>query len=195
MDIRRLAGTYIGNPATHAAIYTPPVGEVVIRDKLSEWERFIHSSGVLDPLVAMAAAHYQFEAIHPFEDGNGRTGRILNVLMLLNAGLIDEPILYLSRYIMENKDAYYRLLLAVTRDGDWEGWVLFILEGIRRTALSTVEKIDHIQGLQDETLRRIRELTSGGANADLLAVLFDQPYCRIANVVERCGVSRPTATN
>ncbi len=132
----------------------------------------------------MAAAHYQFEAIHPFEDGNGRTGRILNVLMLMNAGLIGEPILYLSRYIIQNKDEYYQLLLAVTRDGAWEEWVLFILEGIRQTALSTVEKIDQIQGLQDETLGRIRELTSGGANADLLAVLFEQPYCRIANVVE-----------
>jgi Fic family protein len=195
MDVRRQPGTYIGNPSTHAAIYTPPVGENLIRDKLGDWERFIHSPAGLDPLVAMAAAHYQFEAIHPFEDGNGRTGRILNVLMLMNAGLIGEPILYLSRFIIQNKDEYYELLLAVTRDGAWEEWVLFILEGIRQTALSTVEKIDQIQGLQDETLSRIRELTSGGANADLLAVLFEQPYCRIANVVERCRVSRPTATN
>ena len=194
MDIRKLPGTYIGNPATHAAIYTPPVGESVIRDKLSNWERFIHESPAIDPLVVMAIAHYQFEAIHPFEDGNGRTGRIVNILMLMSAGLISEPILYLSRYIIEKKDEYYRLLLEVTRDGNWEGWIVFMLEGIRTTALSTIAKIDQIQHLQDEMLGEIRDATSG-ANADLLAVLFEQPYCRILNVVQRCGVSRPTATN
>lgn len=194
VDVRKLPGTYIGSPATHAAIYTPPVGESVIRDKLSNWERFIHESPGIDPLVVMAIAHYQFEAIHPFEDGNGRTGRIVNVLMLMSAGLISEPILYLSRYIIEKKDEYYRLLLEVTRDGNWEDWIAFMLEGIRATALSTIAKIDQIQRLQDEMLGEIRGVTSG-ANADLLAVLFEQPYCRISNVVQRCGVSRPTATN
>jgi Fic family protein len=194
MDVRKLAGTYIGNPATHAAIYTPPVGESVLRDKLSNWERFINEPNGIDPLVAMAIAHYQFEAIHPFEDGNGRTGRIVNVLMLMDVGLISEPILYLSRYIIEKKDEYYRLLLEVTRDRNWEEWILFMLEGIRKTALSTIAKIDRIQELQDDMLVQIRAVTSG-ANADLLAVLFEQPYCRIFNVVQRCGVSRPTATN
>lgn len=194
MPIRRLPGTFIGNPATNVAVYTPPVGEARIREMLSEWERFIHARDGIDPLVVMALAHYQFEAIHPFEDGNGRTGRILNVLLLMGAGLIDQPILYLSRYIIENKDEYYRLLLAVTQDAAWKDWILFVIEGIRQTALSTVIKIDQIQTLQGTTLAKIREAT-GGANADLLAVLFEQPYCRIANVIERCGVSRPTATN
>jgi Fic family protein len=194
MPIRRLPGTFIGNPVTNAAIYTPPVGEARIREKLGDWEQFIHARAGLDPLIVMALAHYQFEAIHPFEDGNGRTGRILNVLLLMSAGLIEEPILYLSRYIIENKDEYYRLLLAVTRDAAWVEWILFVVEGIRQTATSTVIKIDQIQSLQDRTLGMIRE-TTGGANADLLAVLFEQPYCRIANVVERCHVSRPTATN
>lgn len=193
MPIRRLPGTFIGNPVTKAAIYTPPVGEERIRAKLSEWERFIHAREGIDPLVVMALAHYQFEAIHPFEDGNGRTGRILNVLMLMSAGLIEQPILYLSRFIIENKDEYYRLLLAVTRDAAWTDWVRFVLEGIRQTAVSTVIKIDQIQALQDRTLVTVREV-AGGANADLLAVLFEQPYCRISNVIERCGVSRPTAT-
>ncbi len=193
MGVRQLPGTFIGNPTTHAAIYTPPVGESAIRDKLSNWERFIHSSPGLDPLVVMALAHYQFEAIHPFEDGNGRTGRILNVLLLMSVGLISEPILYLSRFIIQNKDEYYRLLLAVTRDHAWEEWTIFMLEGIRQTALSTVAKIDQIQDLQDEMLILVRVAT-GSANADLLAVLFEQPYCRISNVVQRCGVSRPTAT-
>ena len=193
MGIRKLHGTYIGNPTTQAAIYTPPAGEHVLRDMLSDWERFVHEPADIDPLVAMAVAHYQFEAIHPFEDGNGRTGRILNVLMLMDVGLISEPILYLSRYIIRNKDEYYRLLLAVTRDGSWEDWVIFVLEGIRQTALSTIAKIDQIQTLQDDVLLKIKRVT-GGADADLLAVLFEQPYSRIANVVQRCGVSRPTAT-
>jgi Fic family protein len=194
MDVRKLPGTYIGNPATHAAIYTPPVGESVIREKLSNWERFVHEWNGLDPLIVMAIAHYQFEAIHPFEDGNGRTGRIINVLFLMGVGLISEPILYLSRYIIQNKDEYYRLLLEVTRDANWQDWVIFMLEGIRITALSTVAKIDQIQALENETLSQIRGVTSG-PNADLLAVLFEQPYCRIANVQSRCRVSRPTATN
>ncbi len=194
MNIRRLPGTYIGNPSTKRAIYTPPTGENVIRDKLSNWERFIHSSASTDPLVIMAIAHYQFEAIHPFEDGNGRTGRILNVLFLVSIGLIELPILYLSRYIIKNKDEYYRLLLAVTEDAAWEEWILFILEGLRQTARSTLRKIDAIQELQASVRQRIREATTAGANADLLDVLFEHPYCRISNVVERCSVSRPTAT-
>jgi Fic family protein len=194
MDVRKLPGTYIGNPSTHSAIYTPPVGETVIRDKMGNWEQFIHGPAGLDPLVAMSVAHYQFEAIHPFEDGNGRTGRIVNVLMLIDAGLISEPILYLSRYIIEKKDEYYRLLLEVTRDGNWEDWILFMLEGIRKTALSTITKIDQIQTLQHLMMADVRAVSSG-ANADLLAVLFEQPYCRISNVIERCGVSRPTATS
>ena len=194
MSVRKLPGTFIGHPSTKRAIYTPPVGEAVIRGKLANWERFIHDSGGLDPLIVMAIAHYQFEAIHPFEDGNGRTGRILNVLLLVEAGIISQPILYLSRYIIETKDVYYSLLQAVTSDGAWEPWVLYLLEGLRRTALSTVKKIDAIHALQNRTQGRIRKLTTGGANADLLRVLFEQPYCRISNVVNACQVSRPTAT-
>lgn len=195
MNIRNLPGTVIANQATKKAIYTPPVGDSLIRDKFANWETFVHENRGLDPLVVMALAHYQFEAIHPFADGNGRTGRILNVLLLVNAGVLHQPILYLSRYIIENKDAYYSLLLSVTSAGMWEEWILYILEGLRQTAIATVGKIDAIHALQLELHERIRELITGGANADLLAVLFEQPYCRIANVVERCHVSRPTATN
>lgn len=194
MNVRTGTGTYIGNPSTKQAIYTPPVGEKIIRDKLSNWEEFVNTNRQLDPLVVMSIAHYQFEAIHPFEDGNGRTGRILNVLLLVESKLLSQPILYLSRYIIENKSAYYDLLLGVTRDGDWEAWVLYLLEGIRQTAISTVRKIDAIRDLQDAIQVVIRRVTTGGANADLLSVLFEQPYCRIVNVMERCDVSRPTAT-
>jgi Fic family protein len=194
MRVRSLPGTYIGDPSTSSAIYTPPTGVDVIRDKLSNWQEFIHNASGLDPLVVMALAHYQFEAIHPFEDGNGRTGRILNILLLVDAGLLHQPILYLSRYIIERKSEYYARLQAVTERAEWEEWILYLLEGLRATALSTVRKIDAIHELQDRTRDTIRVVTSNGVNADLLAVLFEQPYCRIANVMERCAVSRPTAT-
>lgn len=194
MDIRKNPGTFIGNPVTRQAVYTPPIGEGIIRDKLANWESFIHASGDLDPLIVMAVSHYQFEAIHPFEDGNGRTGRVINVLVLVGAGLLSQPVLYLSRYLIQNRSEYYRLLLAVTEDRDWQSWLLFMLEGIRQTAVSTIKKIDEIKALQEKFHDRLRGLNRAGANADLLAVLFEEPYCRIASVMNRCGVSRPTAT-
>lgn len=194
MRLRDLPGAFIGSPITREAIYTPPDGKSRIAALLGNWESFIHERRVLDPLVILAAQHYQFEAIHPFADGNGRTGRILNVLFLMDAGLLHQPVLYLSRYIIEKKDEYYRRLLEVTRAGDWEAWILFIIEGVRITALGTLAKIDRIQELQRAVKEEIRSLTGAGANSDLLGVLFEQPYCRIGNVVERCGVSRPTAT-
>lgn len=195
MNVRRLPGTFIGNPSTKLPIYTPPSGEQIIRDKLSNWEKFLHSNDGLDPLIVMAIAHYQFEAIHPFEDGNGRTGRILNILYLVHARLLRSPILYLSRYIIQQKDDYYRLLLAVTRDQAWEDWILFMLRGLQETAMNTLRKVDEIQQLQSRVRTEIRDLTTAGSNSDLLDVLFENPYCRIATVVERCRVSRPTATS
>ena len=195
MDVRNLPGTYIGNPSTQRIIYTPPSSAAVIRDKLSNWERFLHTTPDLDPLIRMALAHYQFEAIHPFSDGNGRTGRILNLLQLVDAGLLLQPILYLSRYFIEHRAEYYRLLLAVTTEEAWEEWTSFVLDGVRRTAASTVTKIDAISSLQAGIMDAIRATTKAGANADLLAVLFEQPYSRIGNVVERCGVTRQTAAS
>lgn len=195
MDIRSKPGTFIGNPATRQAVYTPPVGESILRDKLANWESFLHESGDLDPLIVMAVAHYQFEAIHPFEDGNGRTGRVINVLLLIGAGLLSQPVLYLSKYIIQNKSEYYRLLLKVTVDSDWKSWTLFMLEGIRQTAISTLQKISAIKALQEEFHDRLRNVIRSGVNADFLAILFEEPYCRVANVMNRCAVSRPTATS
>lgn len=195
MQIRALPGTRIGNPVTGELTYSPPEGRDLIAGKLSEWERFIHAEDGMDPLVRMAVAHYQFEAIHPFTDGNGRTGRILNVLMLVEAGLLRHPLLYLSRYIIETKNEYYQLLRAVTEESAWEKWILYILTGIERTSLATFHKIAAIRELQDEFVRRGRTVSRGGADSEFQSVLFEQPYCRISTVMTRCGVSRPTATS
>ncbi len=193
MDVRDLPGTMIADPATRRASYTPPDGEALLREMLANWADFVHRAHSIDPLVRMAVAHYQFEAIHPFADGNGRTGRILNIVMMVDAGLLQSPILYLSRYIILHKGDYYRLLLGDTRDGAWEEWVLFMMAAVRDTARATLAKIDAIQELQTRVRQQVRA-TSAGANPDLLDVLFEQPYCRIGDVVRRCGVSRPTAT-
>lgn len=194
MQIRAMPGTRIGNPATGDVTYSPPEGRHLIEEKLSQWERFVHADDGMDPLVRMAVAHYQFEAIHPFSDGNGRTGRILNVLMLVEAELLRMPVLYLSRYLIETKNDYYRLLLEVTSKGSWEDWVLYILAGIERTSKHTLRKIDAIRQLQDDFSLRARAVSKGGSDSEFQSVLFEQPYCRINTVASRCGVSRPTAT-
>ena len=126
MSVRKMPGTALANEPTGEIIYTPPEGEALIRDLLANWERFLHEDETIDPLVRMARAHYQFEAIHPFTDGNGRTGRVVNSLFLVGQGLLPLPILYLSRYIIANKSDYYRLLLAVTHEAAWEPWVLCV---------------------------------------------------------------------
>jgi Fic family protein len=195
MQVRSMPGTRIGNPTTRSVTYSPPEGRHLIEEKLSEWERFVHADDGMDELVRMAVAHYQFEAIHPFSDGNGRTGRILNVLMLVQAGLLRMPVLYLSRYIIDTKNDYYRLLLAVTSERAWEEWVLYILQGIERTSNATLRKIEAIRLLQDDFALRARAASKGGADSEFQSVLFEQPYCRIQTVVNRCGVSRPTATS
>lgn len=195
MSIRAVPGTRIGNPVTGEVTYSPPEGRELIAVKLSEWERFIHADDGLDALVRMAVAHYQFEAIHPFSDGNGRTGRILNVLMLVEAGILRLPVLYLSRYIIDTKNDYYRLLLTVTRESSWETWLLYILAGIEQTSQETLRKINAIRLLQDDFARRARSASKGGADSEFQSVLFEQPYCRISTVMKRCNVSRPTATN
>src|SRR5258706_449968 len=128
MRVRKVPGTTLTHPSSGKVIYTPPVGEGHLRDKLANWERFIHNSTDIDPLVRMAVAHYQFEAIHPFLDGNGRTGRILNLLMLIQYELLDSPVLYLSRYIIQNKGPYYDLLLKVTKEQAWVPWILYMLQ-------------------------------------------------------------------
>ncbi|HEY9927136.1 TPA: Fic family protein [Neisseria meningitidis] len=189
MAIRKTGGTALKGGNSGNVVYTPPEGEETIRGKLANWERFIHESGDLDPLIIMAAAHYQFEAIHPFTDGNGRTGRILNSLLLIEKGLLDLPILYLSRYIIENRADYYRLLLGVTERQDWESWIIYILDGVADTADWTVSKIDAIRCLFEQTRQHIRTHAQGIYTHELVNLLFEQPYTRIANL-EAAGIAK-----
>ena len=194
MEVRKIPGTVIGSQTTGEIVYTPPVGEQIIRDLLTNWERFLHAEDEIDPLIKMAISHYQFEAIHPFHDGNGRTGRILNVLYLIEQGLLTLPILYLSRYIVRNKQDYYRLLNQVTQSGNWETWLLFMLRGVEETAIWTCNKIAAIRVLMEKTTSYIREELPKIYSHELVQLIFEQPYCRIHNLVERGIAKRQTAS-
>ena len=193
MQVRKVPGTALVNQNTSDVIYTPPVGEALLREKLANWERFIHGARDIDPLIRMAVAHYQFEAIHPFTDGNGRTGRVLNLLMLVEQDLLDQPVLYLSRYIIERKADYYRLLLEVTRDGNWVEWVAYMLDAIADTARWTGAKINAIRDLHDTACDWIRSQRPKLYSRELVDVVFNQPYCRIHNVVDAGIAKRETA--
>lgn len=193
MQIRRVPGTALARQ-TGEIIYTPPVGEDLLRSLLANWERFLHEGTELDPLIRMAVAHYQFEAIHPFTDGNGRTGRVLNSLFFISQDLLTLPILYLSRYIIQHKSDYYRLLLEVTRNAAWEEWVLFMLKGVQETSNWTVAKIAAIRKLQAETVEHVRKAAPKIYSHELVNLIFEMPYCRIQNVTEREIAVRQTAS-
>jgi Fic family protein len=194
MDVRRVPGTALANDMTGEVIYTPPVGEAPIREKLANWERFLHDAQGIDPLIRMAAGHYQFEAIHPFTDGNGRTGRILNILFLIDQGLLGHPILYLSRHIIRHKEEYYRLLLAVTLEEAWEPWILFMLAAVEETARWTTKKIAAIRELMARTSHHIQTRLPSIHSRELTGILFLQPYCRIANLTQAGIAQRQTAS-
>jgi Fic family protein len=193
IDIRRVPGTALAGYDTGSVIYTPPQGESRLRDLLSNWEGYLHEQRDIDPLIRMAVAHYQFEAIHPFTDGNGRTGRILNVLFLIEQDLLDLPILYLSRYINANRTKYYRLLLAITQADAWEEWICFMLRGVYQTATWTVEKIIDLRRLERETIAHIRQERPKIYSRELVDLIFAQPYCRISNVCAAGIAKRETA--
>lgn len=192
MDIRKVPGTAVANQATREVIYTPPVGEELLRDLLANWERFLHENKELDPLVRMAVSHYQFEAIHPFSDGNGRTGRVINSLFLIQEGLLTLPILYLSRYIIENRPDYYRLLQEVTSSANWEGWISYIVKGVEETAKWTNAKISAIRNLEAHTREYIQTRLPKIYSRELVEVIFTQPYCRIGNL-EEVGIAKRQA--
>lgn len=194
MFIRSELGTKLTNEPTGEIIYTPPEGLEVINEKLTNWEKFLANPETLDPLITMAIAHYQFEAIHPFPDGNGRTGRILNLLYLVRSGLLQSPILYHSRFILENKSEYYLCLRAVTRYQEWENWILFMLKVIEKAAKWTLEKIQSIQTLIQITEKQLKKDLPKIYSKELLEILFSQPYCRISNLVESEICKRQTAS-
>lgn len=194
MRVRKVPGTKLANAATGKTIYTPPEGEATIRELLAGWERFMHEQRDLDPLIRLAAGHYQFEAIHPFTDGNGRTGRILNSLFLIQEDLLTLPVLYLSRHIIRHKDDYYRLLIDVTGNQAWEPWVLFMLEAVRETSLWTLAKIEIIRSLAEATALRVRTELPKIYSRELVDEVFKQPYCRIENLVQAGVAKRQTAS-
>jgi Fic family protein len=194
MDIRKVPGTTLSNQANGDIIYTPPVGESIIRDLLGNWENYLHAEDDTDALIKMAIAHYQFEAIHPFTDGNGRTGRVLNILYLIDRQLLTLPILYLSRYIVQHKQDYYRLLLAVTQHQQWEDWIIFMLKAVEATAGWTTAKIAAIRVLIEHTGNHVKMQLPQIYSHELMQIIFEQPYCRIQNLVEREVAKRQTAS-
>ena len=194
LDIRAEPGTRLKNRMSGEIIYTPPEGQKLLIAKLDNWAEFMHHSTDIDPLVRLAVQHYQFEAIHPFADGNGRTGRILNILFLVEHGLLDTPILYLSRYIIRNKASYYRLLQDVTCEQAWTPWVMFILDGVEETCTWTTEKIKAIRELMEHTAEFVQSKMPKTYTWELVELLFKQPYCRIGNLVEAGIAKRQTAS-
>ena len=195
-DIRKSVGTKLLNPNHKQIIYTPPEGEQVIRKKLYDLELFINNadSNQLDPLIKMALIHYQFEAIHPFSDGNGRTGRILNILYLMQQELIDLPVIYLSKYIIDNKLDYYRLLRGVTESNNWEQWVLYMVNGVAETSLLTLNTIKEILALKHEAETTLRTSLGTTFSRELSDLLFSYPYIKISILEENCVAKRQTAS-
>ncbi|HBC87490.1 MAG TPA: addiction module protein [Lentisphaeria bacterium] len=194
--IRNEPGTKVQSRKTGEVVYTPPDGEHLIREKLKNLETFLNDEAFcdFDPLVKMAIAHYQFEAIHPFFDGNGRTGRIINVLYLASKGLLDLPVLYLSSYIIRKKAAYYLLLRGITEKNDWESWVLYMLQGVEETALQTIDRIVEIRQLMDVTCEKVKQELPVIYSKELVETLFEKPYTKIESLVSKDIAVRQTAS-
>ncbi len=194
IGIRNTQGIALKNAETERIICTPPEGGLILQEKLSNWEFFMHEQTEADPLVRMAVGHYQFEAIHPFTDGNGRTGRVLNILYLISEKLLKIPVLYLSRYIIENKDAYYRLLMEVTTKHQWEPWILYMLDAVESTAKWTTEKIRAIRNLMDHTRDYVSTTRPSVYSQEMIDLTFLQPYARIGHVIDEGIAKRATAS-
>lgn len=194
--LRKLPGTALRNQATGEVVYEPPQSAPDIVDLMENLVAYINDDQLCDadPLVKMAIIHHQFESIHPFYDGNGRTGRIINMLYLVAKELLDLPVLYLSRYLIQTKSRYYQELQAVRDTGDWEPWLMYMLEGVSQTAQQTIELIGQIRDLMQHTKHRMREECPKIYRQELLNNLFNHPYTKIEFVVEDLGVSRITAT-
>lgn len=193
--LRQLPGTALKNDMTGETIYTPPDDKDVILGLMQNLENYINEEpGEISALIRMAVQHYQFESIHPFYDGNGRTGRILNVLYLILQGLLDIPILFLSGYIIANKGTYYRLLQEVRTKNNWEEWVLFILKATENTAKQTVGQINEIHRLFDQVQEKVKQNAPKIYSKDLIEQLFIHPYTKIEYITSGLGVERKAAS-
>lgn len=194
--IRKLPGTVLKNEATGEVVYTPPSGEKEMMALMSNLEKYINEDcdGV-DPLIKLAVIHHQFEMIHPFYDGNGRTGRIINVLYLILKELLDSPILYLSKYIIRYKSAYYRLLQEVRTKGNWEEWILFILDGIEQTAEETLLLVKKINDVVEKTAEDIKIMLPKIYSRELVNLLFYEFYTKIVYIEKGLSITRKTASN
>lgn len=192
---RKLPGTVLKNDRTGEVVYSPPQDQEQIRTLMNNFEQFINNYNLCDwdPLTKMAVIHHQFESIHPFYDGNGRTGRIINILYLVKYGLLDTPVLYLSRFINQTKGEYYRLLQSVRDDKDWEQWILYILDGIEQTSHQTIHLILGIRDLMQVQKNKIRDELPKIYSHDLLNNLFRHPYTKIDFVMQELQVTRKTA--
>lgn len=193
--VRKLPGTKLSNPTTGKVVFVPPQSKKKIDDALDNLELYLNDDELSPehPLVKMAVMHVQFESIHPFYDGNGRTGRILNILYLVHKKLLDIPVLYLSRYIVRNKSDYYRLLQRVRTHDDWQSWIIYMLEGVAETSKETIRVITGIRDVMLEYKHDIRR-EYNFYSQDLINHLFKHPYTRIEHLMEDLKISRPTAT-
>jgi Fic family protein len=182
-SIRNTPGTTLSN-IQGEVIYTPPSGEMVIREKLANLEKFINEEETIDPLIKMAILHYQFEAIHPFADGNGRTGRILLLLYLKLSGLLDTPAIYLSEYIIKNKAEYYRCLRDVTEKNNWEDCILYMLNMIEETSNKGLKRLNKITETIEETAIEIKKKLPKIYSKDLIEILFRLPYTKRQHLMD-----------
>ena len=192
--IRKLPGTALRNASTGKVIYTPPDNLDAINSLMRNLELYFNNHDDIAPLIKLAIQHYQFESIHPFYDGNGRTGRILNVLYLILHKHLESPVLYLSAYIIDNKADYYKLLQEVRTKENWEGWILYILKGIEQTANETIKQVNEINQLFLKTQELVKKKATKSYSKELIELLFEHPYCKTEYLTERMGISRITAS-
>ena len=194
---RSLPGTTLKNEQTGEVVYSPPQTGAEIKTLMANLEKFMNDDGLsdVDPVIKMAVIHHQFESIHPFYDGNGRTGRIINILYLVKQGLLQLPILYLSRYINHNKGAYYRLLQQTRKTKKWEPWILYMLDAVEITSVQTTQIIRDIKNLMSKHKHQIRQDLKKIYSQDLINSLFRHPYTKIEYIKKDLGVTRKTAAS
>ena len=192
--IRSQAGTVLKNDSTGETVYTPPQNYDEILELLKNLENYINTDNDIDPLIKMAVIHYQFESIHPFYDGNGRTGRIINILYLVLNNLLDIPILYMSRYIIKNKQDYYRLLQQVRTKNFWQEWIFYMLKAVEDTSLRTIQIINKIRNLMAETKTKLQTDLPKIYSRDLLDIIFLHPYTKIEFLVKGLNIHRETSS-